>query len=111
MCVLFIWSNGVLSIWYNSTVASSACAVAVVPASPLVKLPMVDEDNVPILTNGEMLTIPRAGMIKHHQDLGKLREEEMMRFRTKADQGPYQPDTASRLSKQIEDIKKANENR
>jgi len=72
---------------------------------------VVDEDNVPILTNGEMLTIPRAGMIKYHQDLGKLREKEMMDFRTKADQGPYQPDTASRLSKQIEDIKKANENR
>jgi len=72
---------------------------------------VVDEDNVPILVNGEMLTIPRAGMIKHHKDLYDKRESEMMDFRTKADQGPFQPDTASRLNTQIEDIKKVNENK
>lgn len=67
---------------------------------------VVDEDNVPILTNGEMLTIPRAGMIKHHKDLGKFREEEMMDFRTRANKGPYlpTPSQGGNIQSQIQDI-------
>ena len=72
---------------------------------------VVDEDNIPIIVGDELLTIDREGMIKHHEDLYDKYENEMIDFRTRADEGPYQPDTASRLSTQIEDIKKDIENR
>lgn len=74
---------------------------------------VVDEDNIPIITNGTMLTIPRAGMIKHHKELDKLRESEMIEFRNKASQGPFMPQPASsgNISSQAEEIARANENR